>query len=108
LKTRKKGDSSWELRYYEPGHPRRRRAVTVGTLTEYPTKSAVRKTAKVQALLMKINEDRAVFAADLKFGALIGRYEEEEMPERYSTRAAYGLTSTSTSSRVGLTHRSPV
>jgi integrase len=89
LKTRKKGDSSWELRYYEPGPPRRRRAVTVGTLTEYPTKSAVRKTAKVQALLMKINEDRAVSAVDLKFGALIGRYEEEEMPERYSTRAPY-------------------
>ena len=38
---------------------------------------------------MKINEDGAVSAADLKFGALIDRYEEEEMPERYSTRAAY-------------------
>ena len=37
---------------------------------------------------MKINED-GVSAADLKFGALIDRHEEEEMPERYSTRAAY-------------------
>jgi integrase len=89
LKTREKGNSIWELRYYEPGPPRRRRAITVGTLADYPNESAVRKAGKVQALLMKINAEEATVKSDLTFGALIARYEEEEMPERYSTRAAY-------------------
>lgn len=89
LKTREKEDPIWELRYYEPGPPRRRRTVTVGILAEYPNESAVRKTGKMQALLMKINVDERTPNGNLTLGALIARYEEEEMPERYSTRAAY-------------------
>jgi integrase len=87
LKTREKEDPIWELRYYEPGPPRRR--ITVGILAEYPNESAVRKTGKMQALLMKINVDERTPNGNLTLGALIARYEEEEMPERYSTRAAY-------------------
>ena len=44
---------------------------------------------RVQALLLRINSENATAGVDLTMGALIGRYEQEEMPQRYSTRAAY-------------------
>jgi hypothetical protein len=90
-KERKKGKEVWEFRYYEPDArgQRQRRAVMVGTREEYPTESAARKSPVVQAILLRLNAEQptAVGAAD--FGAVISRYEQEEMPERYSTRAAY-------------------
>ncbi len=90
-KERKKGREVWEFRYYEPDArgERQRRAVIVGTREDYPTESAARKSPIVQAILLRLNAEQptAVGAAD--FGAVIGRYEQEEMPDRYSTRAAY-------------------
>jgi len=90
-KERKKGREVWEFRYYEHDArgERQRRAVIVGTREEYPTESAARKSPVVQAILLRLNAEQptAVGAAD--FGAVIARYEQEEMPERYSTRAAY-------------------
>jgi hypothetical protein len=38
---------------------------------------------------MKVNAEEPSPKGTLTVGALIARYEEEEMPERYSTRAAY-------------------
>jgi hypothetical protein len=66
----------------------------VGTREEYPTESAARKSPVVQAILLRLNADQpnAVGAAD--FGAVIARHEQEEMPERYSTKAAYRTSRT--------------
>jgi integrase len=91
-KERKKGKEVWEFRYYETDGrgERQRRAIMVGSLEEYPTESAARKAPAVQAILLRLNaEQPAAAAGAAEFGAVIARYEKEEMPERYSTRAAY-------------------
>ena len=91
-KERKKGKEVWEFRYYETDGrgERQRRAIMVGSLEEYPTESAARKAPSVQAILLRLNaEQPAAAAGAAEFGAVIARYEKEEMPERYSTRAAY-------------------
>jgi integrase len=90
-KERKKGKEVWEFRYYEIDGQggRQRRAVTVGTLEEFPTESAARKSSMVQAILLRLNAEQPAAAAAADCGALIARYEQEEMPERYSTRSAY-------------------
>jgi integrase len=43
----------------------------------------------VQAILLRLNAEQPSAAGASNFGAVIARYEQEEMPERYSTRAAY-------------------
>jgi integrase len=91
-KERKNGGMVWELRYYETDikGQRQRRSATVGSLADYTTESAVRKSPAVQSLLLKINaEAPPVGGPPPSFGAVIARYEKEEMPERYSTSAAY-------------------
>ncbi len=92
IKERKKGKEVWEFRYYETdaAGQRQRRAATVGSLEDYPTESAVRKSPAVQAILLRLNaEQPAAMLGSVDFGAVIARYEQEEMPERYSTKAAY-------------------
>jgi len=90
-KERKKGKEVWEFRYYEPDArgERQRRAVMVGTREEYPTESAARKAPVVQAILLRLNAEQPAAPGAANFGAVIARYEQEEMPERYSTKAAY-------------------
>ena len=83
LKTRAKGEKCWELRYYEAG---KRKHATVGTLREFPSESAMRKSAKVQALLLGAN---AEYHTDVQMGTLIARYEAEEMPQRFATSSGY-------------------
>ena len=68
---------------------RQRRAIMVGSREEYPTESAARKSPEVQAILLRLNADQPSTADAANFGAVIARYEQEEMPERYSTSAAY-------------------
>jgi hypothetical protein len=41
------------------------------------------------AILLRLNAEQPTAAGAAEFGAVIARYEQEEMPERYSTRAAY-------------------
>ena len=91
MKARKKGKEVWELRYYEPDArgERQRRAVMVGTREEYPTESAARKSPVVQAVLLQLNAEQPRAPGASEFGAVISRYEQEEMPERYSTKTAY-------------------
>lgn len=82
----------WEYRYYETDvrGERQRRAVTVGTIVEYPTESAARKSPLVQAILLQINALRPQSAIVVpEFGAVLARYELEEMPDRDSTAASY-------------------
>jgi integrase len=91
-KERKKGKEVWEFRHYEADGrgERQRRAIMVGSLEEYPTESAARKALAVQAILLSLNaEQPAAATGAAEFGAVIARYEKEEMPDRYSTRAAY-------------------
>src|SRR5215510_456288 len=42
-----------------------------------------------QAILLRLNAEQPAASGAANFGAVIARYEQEEMPERYSTRAAY-------------------
>ena len=86
LKVRTKGEKCWELRYYVAGE---RKHATVGTLAEFPSESAVRKSAKMQALLLGANAESPMVGNGVTLGILIARYEVEEMPKRYSTGSAY-------------------
>lgn len=92
LKTRASGEKVWELRFYETNSQgvRERRAVTIGTLNKYPTESAARCAPEALATMLRANaESNSVTAPVPTVGAVIARFEREEMPERYSTRAAY-------------------
>ena len=92
MKKRSTGEEVWEFRWYEPDQHggRQRRAATVGSLERYPTESAARKSSKVQALLFGANSEQAEAGVLIpSFGELLARYEQQEMPERYSTRTAY-------------------
>jgi integrase len=60
----------------------------VGTREEYPTEFAARKSPFVQAILLRLNAQQPSAAGAANFGALIARYEQEEMPERYSKSGA--------------------
>jgi len=60
VKSREKGLRVWEFRYYEPcqdGTRRGLRAVTVGTLQEFPSEAAARKSSAVQAIVLRINAE---------------------------------------------------
>jgi len=95
LRVKKRGNGlrTWEFRYYEPlpdGSRRGLRAVTVGTLQEYPTEAAARKSDTVQAIILRINAEHTLGPVTAStVGALIARYEKEELPARYSTRESY-------------------
>lgn len=95
LRVKKRGNGLrlWEFRYYEPlpeGSGRALRAVTVGTLQEYPTEAAARKSDIVQSIILRINAEHTLGPVTAStVGALIARYEEEELPVRYSTRVSY-------------------
>ncbi len=92
VKQRGEGLKVWQFRYYEPetGGRRVNRAVTVGALQQYPTETAARKSPAVQAILLRINAEHPLGPVTAStVGALIARYESEEMPARYSTRVSY-------------------
>ena len=86
-KKRAKGPDAWEFRYYETvGGSRNRKSTTVGTVEQYRNEAAARQG--VAALLLKLNSE-APHIGTVTFAALIDRYVEEELPERFSTRISY-------------------
>ena len=86
-KKRAKGPDAWEFRYYESvGGTRHRIHMTVGTVGQYRNEAAARQA--VAALLLKLNSE-APQAGPVTFAALVDRYVEEELPERFSTRISY-------------------
>lgn len=93
MKKRGNGLRTWEFRYYEPlpeGTGRTLRAVTVGTLQDYPTEASARKSPAVQAIVLRINAEYTLGPVTAStMAALIARYEKEELPARYSTRVSY-------------------
>jgi hypothetical protein len=66
------------------------RAVTVGTLQDYPTEAAARRSDAAQAIILRINAEHTLGPVTaFTVGALIARYQNEELPTRYSTRVSY-------------------
>lgn len=53
---------------------------------QYPSKAAARQA--VAALLLKVNSEPP-HAGAVTVAALVDRYVEEELPERFSTRTSY-------------------
>jgi integrase len=90
LKKRAKGADVWEFRHYETqaDNTRKRKATFIGTTTQYKNKSDAR--VAVEALLLRLNEEKPQHhLGAVTFGAICDRYIEEELPERYSTRKSY-------------------
>ena len=90
LRKRERGPDVWEFRYYETDSQgeRKRQSVILGDRNLYVTDTQARKAT--QALLLRLNEEspRAEVEA-ATFGALLDRYVEKELSERYSTRKSY-------------------
>jgi integrase len=58
----------------------------IGSVEEYPAKADARRASEHLRLTANSDNPRA---RSLTFGALLDRYEKEEMPERHSTNMAY-------------------
>lgn len=78
----------WTFRFYQPGADGKRqyRRIRIGTIQEYPTRTAALK--KLEGLRLSVNSG-GFRAATPTFGAIVERYIREEMPERFSTRTSY-------------------
>lgn len=62
----------------------------IGTAQKYKSKSAAQKSPEVQAVLFRINGDHPkAETAVPTVGAIAVRYKQEELPQRYATRATY-------------------
>ena len=108
IRRERRNEDVWEFRYYETDATgaRRRRAVTVGSVRDYPSEAAARRSGMVQSILLRVNSEQPLAAAEpISFGALVARYEQEEMPERHSTRTSYQSNLDGTFARAGRTHR---
>jgi len=90
LRKRERGPDVWEFRYYETDSQgeRKRQSLILGDRNLYVTETQARKAT--QALLLRLNEEspRAEVEA-ATFGALLDRYVEKELSERYSTRKSH-------------------
>ncbi len=90
LKKRLKGADAWEFRYYcdDSNGNRKRQHATIGTKHDYPTEADARKAVQVFLLTLNSEAPRAGMEVP-NFGALLDKFKQEEMPERYSTRKSY-------------------
>jgi integrase len=90
LRKRERGPDVWEFRYYDTDSQgkRKRQSVILGDRGVLTTETQARKAT--QALLLRLNEEspRAEVEA-ASFGALLDRYIEQELSERYSTRKSH-------------------
>ena len=64
----------------------RRKSAIVGTVEEYPTQAHALRAAEHMRLAANPDNPNGRL---IRFGALIDRYIAEEMPQRFSTQAAY-------------------
>jgi integrase len=90
LRKRERGPDVWEFRYYETDSQgeRKRQSLILGDRNLYVTETQARKAT--QALLLRLNEESPrVEVEAATFGALLDRYVEKELSERYSTRKSY-------------------
>ncbi len=87
-KTRTRGGDVWEFRYYETTTEgqRRRRSILVGSVARYPTVGDALR--EIEPLRLRLNIESRL-GGPVTINALIGRYIEQELPERHSTRRSY-------------------
>jgi len=88
IKVRAKGSNVWVYRWRErdgSGGMVRRSAV-VGSVERYRTKAEALRAAEHKRLTANPDNPNG---HSITFGALIDRYIQEEMPQRFSTRASY-------------------
>ena len=83
-KPRKLGPDMWVYRYTDLAG--KKRSIEIGDLDRYRTKAQALRAA--EHLRLSTNPDAAV-QRGVTFGALLDRYDAEEMPARYSTSTAY-------------------
>jgi integrase len=78
----------WTFRFYQPGADGKRqyRRIRVGTSEQYPTETAALKA--LEGLRLSVNSGKLQVATPT-FGAVVERYQREELPERFSTRTSY-------------------
>jgi integrase len=78
----------WTFRFYQPGADGNReyRRIRVGTTEQYPTETAALKA--LEGLRLSVNSGK-LQVANPTFGAVVERYQREELPERPSTRFSY-------------------
>jgi len=86
LKERARGPALWQFRWRDKTG--KRMSEDIGTTIEYKTRSAVDRCSKVAYLRMKLNRDQPA-EPDERFGVVLERYVQEEIPKRFSTRHAY-------------------
>jgi integrase len=86
LKERARGSAIWQFRWRD--NTGKRLAEDIGTTTQYRNRSAVEKCSKVAYLRMKINGGRTAAPIE-KFGVVLERYIQEEIPKRFSTKHSY-------------------
>ena len=88
LDKRSNSPDVWVYRWreYLPNGKMLRRGEIIGTIEEYPTKADAQKASEHLRLTANSDNPRA---RTLTFGALLDRYEKEEMPGRHSTNLAY-------------------
>lgn len=89
IQSRKSGGDVWFYRYYErqADGSAKRRGVLVGTVKQYPTRSAAEKAAGY--LRIRANENDPIERNSKTLSDVIDRFIAEEMSKRYSTRAVY-------------------
>lgn len=78
----------WYLRFRERGDGSLKRPrIRIGLLSDYPTKAAARRAA--DHLRHEFNNPAGKPKPVVLFRDLVAKYEQEEMPERYSTSQSY-------------------
>jgi integrase len=89
LRRRRNGPSVWLWRYRSSGPKDGRdldkEAMIVGDIKQYPRKADAWKAA--EALRLSINQPKP--ADQITFGAVVGRYLQEQLPDRGSTASRY-------------------
>jgi integrase len=87
-KERIRGEDVWEFRYYETTTEgqRRRRSILVGSVARYPTRGDAER--EVESLRLRVNVESRL-GGPITVSTLWGRYIEQELSVRPSTRRSY-------------------
>jgi integrase len=91
-KSNRISEDVWQFRFYEttPDGRRYRKSTSVGTVTQYPTKSDALRV--IEPLRIRLNLYHR-FGRPVSVGALMDHYIEHELPERrYSTQQSHSST----------------
>jgi integrase len=76
---------TWERNSRSPDGRRKRDAVIIGTIEQYPTQAQAWRA--VESFRVTVNSSRP--NGEISFGVLVDRYIREKLPNRYSTSSKY-------------------